>query len=877
MVKRPDPLPVDGSTNEEDRSRDAGLSPGGPSLDGPSLDGPSLDGANRIVTPSDRVELLQAIPEDVVDTPRGLALTRFQSEVVKHHRNVGQICGLHEIPAQEADWAEIPEALDPRWREYLKEQGIERLYRHQERSISLALERKNVLTVSSTASGKTLCYNIPVLEDFLREKETYALYLFPTKALAQDQNRVLSEMISRLGLEVEAGVFDGDTEPTVRKRLKKKGRIILTNPDMLHQAILPHHGGWVGLFSGLSTVVIDEVHSLRGIFGSNVASVLRRLRRIAAHYGASPRFLCASATVSNPAEHAERLIGEPVEVVDEDGSPRGKKTIVLWNPPLFQRPDGTEGRKGPVSVATRLLPELLRREIRTICFASARSTVELILRYVWDKLKGNRTTNSLASKLEAYRAGYLPKERREIEGRLFSGDLLGVVSTNALELGIDIGGLDACLLVGYPGSVASFLQRSGRAGRRAQSSLVVFIARPEPIDQFFMRHPDAFFGRSPENAIIEPSNPYILTKHLICAAYELPLSDADAELFGEDLPGVLRLLAEEDRLRESDGRWYYVDRNYPAKDVKLRTVHDENFTIYELNAQEIVGELDYVAALMSLYEGAVYIHRSETHIVEELDYENQIARIRKGETGYYTQALEQKRVTVDEEFETGEWRDCRLSLGEVTVETRITGFKKVRFHTVENIGYGDVDLPPILLETVALYIDIPEEMAKQAMKFGSDFFHSGLQGIGRLYSSLMPFFVMADPGDIDYFLDGRRLYFYDLYPGGIGYSEKAYEIFEKILEATLEHLKQCDCKAGCPSCVLPTSTRYEIASEPTIKEFPFPKEAARYFLHLLLQLELYEPQLAPIEMPAAERQVPEPPKLDAKTVGKVKRALKRIK
>lgn len=804
------------------------------------------------------------------------SLEAFSREVLRARSHAAQICGIHEIEPRAGETRPLPATLDPRWHPYLEKRGIRELWTHQERAIELAREGRNVLVVTSTSSGKTLCYNVPILDAYLRGEGGYALYLYPTKALAQDQMRVLDEMIRGLEIGIEAGVYDGDTDPAARRRLKRRGRLILTNPDMLHQAILPHHGGWVGLFSGLRTVVIDEIHSLRGIFGSNVACVIRRLRRIAEHYGASPRFLCASATVANPAEHAERLIGLPVEVVDDDGSPRGRKTFVLWNPPLYRRPDGSEGRKGPVSVAVRLLPELLRRHVRAICFAGARSTVELILRYTWDRLKRSTTTQPLAARLEAYRAGYLPAERREIERRLFSGELLGVVSTNALELGIDIGGLDACVMVGYPGSVASFLQRAGRAGRRARNALVIFVASPEPIDQYFMRHPESFFDRSPESAIAEPENPYILTKHLICAAYELPLGDEDARFFGRHLAGILRLLADEDRLRESEGRWIYVDRRYPARDVKLRTVADENFTIYELTSNQIIGELDYVAALMSLYEGAVYIHRSETHIVEELDVENQIARIRKGETGYYTQSLARKRVTVDEEEESAPWRRATLSLGDVTVETRITGFKKVRFHTTENIGYGDVELPPILLETVALWLDVPADLVREAMTFGADFFHSGVQGVGRLFASLMPFFVMADPGDVDYFLDGHRLYVYDLYPGGIGYAEKAHEIFEKILEATLEHLVACECRAGCPSCVLPASTRHEIDSEPTVLEYPFPKEAARFLLHALLEKEPYVPRLEPKAAVARPPVVEPVDTIDPRVARRVRRVLKHL-
>jgi len=836
--------------------------------------------------------------------PRQGALDEFYDDVVRRPRNAEQVRWVEDLPARDARTAPFPERLDPRIAGLLRARGIDELYAHQARAIDLALDGENVVVVTGTASGKTLCYNIPVLDRFLRGGGGHALYLFPTKALAQDQMRVLAEMIDELGLDIEAGVFDGDTDPAMRRRLRRRGRVILTNPDMLHQAILPHHGGWVGLFSGLETVVVDEIHSLRGIFGSNVACVLRRLRRIAKHYGARPRFIGASATVANPGEHAERLIGEPVRVVDDDGAPRGRRTFVLWNPPLFRRPDGSEGRKGPVSVAVKLLPELLRREVRSICFAGARNTVELILRYTWDRLRGHKATRELAEKLEAYRGGYLPAERRQIEARLFRGDLLGVVSTNALELGIDIGGLDASLLVGYPGSVASFLQRAGRAGRRARRSLVLFIAGTEPIDQFFMRHPESFLERSPESAIIEAENPYILTKHLICAAYELPLSMDDAEIFvdtrevaaggdpadsglgaglgaggsrlgSEGLRGLLEVLVDADRLRGgADGKWYYVERDFPAARVKLRTVGEENFTIYELDAAQVVGELDYVAALLSLYEGAVYIHRSETHVVEELDVENQIARIRKQDTGYYTQALCQKRVTVDEEASSAVWRVARLSAGDVTVETRITGFKKVRFHTVENVGYGEVDLPPIILETVAVWLDLPEAMAVAAMEHGADFFHAGVEGIGRLFANLMPFFVMADPRDVDYFIDGRRLYFYDLYPGGIGYAEKAHEIFERILIATLEHLVACECAAGCPSCVLPASTRHEIGSESKVAEYPFPKEAARYVLHRLLEMEPWVPRLDPVDFGERSHPIESRERLDPTIERKVRRALR---
>ncbi|MBI4585477.1 MAG: DEAD/DEAH box helicase [Planctomycetes bacterium] len=821
-------------------------------------------------------------------------IAQFIEEVLRSPKNAAQIEWLEHQPARPARFAEESGGdgggeggpredfygLDGRLKKRLQERGIDRLYSHQAQAIRRIQSGANVVVVSGTASGKTLCYNLPVLDHFLRGGKGYALYLFPTKALAQDQMRTLEELLSGLGLEVEAGVFDGDTEPALRLRLRRSGRIIFTNPDMLHRTILPHHGGWAGLFTGLRFVVIDEIHSLRGIFGSNVANVLRRLRRLAAHYGSKPQFIAASATIANPREQAERLAGEPFEVVDEDGSPRGERTYVFWNPPVEERPDGSRYRKGPLSVAVRVLPELLQRGIRTIGFCQARSTVELILRYVWDRLKGNASTRPLAEKLESYRAGYLPQERRQIEKRLFRGELLGVVSTNALELGIDIGGLDAALMVSYPGTIASFRQRAGRAGRRSGRSLVVLIGGSEPIDQYFMRHPEAFFEKSPESAVIESDNPYILTKHLVCAAYELPLGDQDADLFAggdrKTLRGILQLLGEAGQLREAEGKWHYIENDFPARKVKLRTVGEENFTIYESGNQRIIGELDYVAGLLSLYEGAIYIHRSETHFVEELDVTNQIARLRKDDSGYYTQALCQKKVRADEKIEARPWRQTALELAEVTVETRITGYKKVRFNTAENIGYGEVALPPIILETVALHLDIPQEMVERAMRFGADFFQSGLHGLSRLFTSLMPLFVMADPRDIDYFIDGRRIFVYDLYSGGIGYAEKAYERFEEILAAALDHLTACRCPSGCPSCVLPAFSSYEIAMEPSIKEFPYPKEAARCLLHDLLEKEPYLPRLEPGVVGPREAAIETREPIDPRLAGRVRRALKQL-
>jgi len=469
-----------------------------------------------------------------------------------------ELVARHTLPARPAIPAQKVPALDGRIIEHLKTTGTWPLYRHQARSIERSLAGEDVVIASSTASGKTLCCTLPVIDAMVREPGAHALLLYPTKALSQDQHRHLRGVIDGMGLELETGIYDGDTEPTMRRRLRRSGRIVLTNPDMLHASVLPNHGGWGGFFGNLRYVVIDEVHTLRGIFGSHVSAVLRRLRRICRHHGSDPVFIAASATIRNPGEHVERLIGREVTVVEDDGSPRGHKEVVLWNPPVVERNDGTLTRRGPTSVAVRLLPELVRRGLRTICFARTRNSVELILRYIRERAKGAIDREEVADRIEPYRAGYLPTERRRIESSLFDGKLGGVVSTSALEVGIDVGGLDGCIIVGWPGSVCSFLQQAGRAGRRQGESLVFMIAGLDPIDQWFVRHPESLFGSSPENAVIETDNPYIVARHLICAAYELPVTAEDADLLGAEVTAMCTILQEEKRLA---GRgWSMVPR-----------------------------------------------------------------------------------------------------------------------------------------------------------------------------------------------------------------------------------------------------------------------------------------------------------------------------
>jgi DEAD/DEAH box helicase domain-containing protein len=782
-----------------------------------------------------------------------------------------ELVAIRTIEARPAVAAtEIP-PIEQRLIDHLQSRQIWPLYSHQAEAMKAVLDGENIVVASSTASGKTLCSTVPVLDAMIRDPGAHALFLYPTKALSQDQHRHLRDMIDGIGLTLETGIYDGDTEPVTRRKLRRSGRIILSNPDMLHVSILPNHGGWAALFANLRYVVIDEVHTLRGIFGSHVASVIRRLRRICRHHGSDPVFIAASATIANPGEHVERLIGKPVRTIVEDGAPRGRKHIVLWNPPLIQRDDGTTSRRGPLSVAVRLLPELVRRGMRTICFARTRNSVELILRYIRERARGAGDRQQVADRIDAYRGGYLPSERRHIESKLFGGDLGGVVTTNALEVGIDVGGLDGCIVVGWPGSVCSFMQQAGRAGRSHGESLVFLIAGQDPIDQWFIRHPETLFGSSPENAVIETDNPYIVARHLICAAYELPLSGDDADLMGAEVEGMCTVLQEENRLCEAGGQWYLSSDEYPAAAVRLRTTSEENFTILEMGPDRIIGELDYVAAMVSLYEGAIYIHRTETFIVEQMDHVNCLVKIRRTDTGYYTQALTQKRVTVTEEWSKRKQPGATLRLVEVEVRTRITGFKKIRFHSIENIGYGEVDLPPLELDTVSHQIQLDRETIQAAERFGTGFLRSAMHGVARLFRDLLAIRAMCDPNDLDHHVDADLMNIYDLYPGGIGYSELGHEKHMEVLEDVLEAVVQCDCAAGCPSCVLPGSARVESVLEKEVMEYPYPKEATRWLIHRLTGRKEYQPDLTgvPATMPVPPTR-PEP-LLDDRTERKVRK------
>lgn len=707
----------------------------------------------------------------------------------------------HTIPPREAKLVEMPESLHPKIREALAAKGIHQLYTHQGAAFEAATAGKHVAAVTPTASGKTLCYNLPVLQQLMADDSSRALYLFPTKALAQDQVAEMQEYVDHMEVDLKTHTYDGDTPPTVRQAIRNAGHIVVTNPDMLHSAILPHHTKWVKLFENLKYIVIDEVHSYRGVFGSHVANVIRRLKRICRFYGSKPVFICASATIANPKEHADRLIGEQTVLIDNNGAPAGEKHFVFYNPPVVNQQLGI--RRSSVLETQKLAALLLRNGIQTIVFARSRVRVEILLTYLQDLVKNELGTKSI----RGYRGGYLPKLRREIERGLRSGEIRGVVSTNALELGIDIGQLQACVLNGYPGSIASVWQQSGRAGRRQGSSITFLVASSNPLDQYIIQNPRFFFERPPEEARIHPDNLLILLDHVKCAAYELPFEMN--EQFGEEpLVDLLEFLQEERVLHRVKDRWHWMAQSFPASNISLRSAAQENFVIIDVTeGSRVLGEVDRFSAPTLIHEEAIYIHEGVQYQVEKLDYEEKKAWVREVSVDYFTDAnmaVELTVLHVDREREHGA---LSRYYGEVTVNAKPTIFKKIKLRTHENIGSGPIHLPEEELHTSAYWFTLSEKAA--AGKSANDM-QFALLGLANVLVHIAPLYLMCDPQDIRVVPQVKSkhdklptIYFYDRYPGGIGLAERLFEIHGELLKEATEVITSCSCLSGCPACVGP--------------------------------------------------------------------------
>jgi len=714
-----------------------------------------------------------------------------------------QIAHIQRIPPRDATFGKVDRPLHPALQSRLESLGISSLYSHQAIAVNAARCGKHVMVATASASGKTLCYNLVVLEAVLNDRSSRALYLFPTKALAQDQLRSLNQLACPELISVgECATFDGDTPQSERPGIKRRARVVLTNPDMLHLGILPNHKSWSSLLRSLKYVVIDEAHVYRGVFGSHVANILRRLRRLCAFYGSNPQFVCCSATIANPDEHAEKLVGLPCEVISEDGSPHGGKSFVFWNPPVID--EAKTSRRSSNSEATFLFAELIRNNIRSLVFARTRRLTELIYLYSREQLG-----SPLAQQIKPYRAGYLAEDRRQIERELFDGHLLGVVATTALELGIDIGDLEATVLTGYPGSISSTWQQAGRSGRGSGGSLSFLIAQDNPLDQYFMHHPDLFFQKNFENALINSENVNILKPHLVCAAWEKPLSDNDGKFFGAAFDGATSELEREGRLRRGDGRWYLSPTvAHPAREVNIRSTLDRNYAIIDASrGYELLEAVEASVAFFQIHPGAIYLHQGEPYLVNELDLGNHVAVVTPATVPYYTQARELTDLTI---LRTEREKTClntKVCLGEVDVTNTVVGFSKKRQFTEEIIGEEPLDLPPQRFLTQALWFDLPQEAVDRVAEAGLDF-AGGLHAAEHATIAMLPLFALCDRNDIGgvstpFHPDTGKaqVFIYDAYPGGVGIAEKGFEIMTELWSATLKAINTCPCQEGCPSCV----------------------------------------------------------------------------
>jgi DEAD/DEAH box helicase domain-containing protein len=769
-----------------------------------------------------------------------LTLDEWVSRLKKNKSFLHSAAAIVDIPEKTGNWEDYPSWVNPQLQSVLKKHGMEKLYKHQAQAIRFIRNGKDVVLVTPTASGKTLCYNLPVLQSILEEPETRALYLFPTKALAQDQMHEIYNLITDLKADIKTFTYDGDTPDDARQAIRKQGHVVVTNPDMLHAGILPHHTKWQKLFVNLKYIVIDELHIYRGIFGSHFANVIRRLVRICRFYGANPVFICCSATVANPREHAEKILEREVALLDKSGAPTAAKTFILYNPPLVNRELGI--RQSAMTPARKIATDLIKNDIQTIVFATSRLNVEVLTKYLKDKFVRIKPQDDHF--VTGYRGGYLPNLRREIESGLREREVMGVISTNALELGIDIGNLEACIMAGYPGSIASTWQQAGRAGRRSGRSLAILIARSNPLDQFIMENPDYFFSLSPEHCRINPDNLLILLHHIKSAAFELPFEKGET-FGGENLEELLRYLEEKGVLHQTNDRWHWAAESYPADEVSLRSINPENVVVVdttEAGNHKVIAEVDWDSAFTAVHDGAIYMLASEQYHVDKLDLEGKKAYVRKVDSDYYTDAMTYTNVRVIDSFENHHDPGAIVEHGEVQVVRKVVGYKKIKFYTSENLGYGDVNLPEKDMHTTSYWFTIPRDRLRQ-LGFTAEEIIDGLSGLSYTLHHLSAMYLMADTHDIDHTVGDKSgewfvnqgkggriitsfgsghpesltdkaglridefdptIFIFDAYPGGIGFSELLYREHDNLLSAVRSLIEKCSCAYGCPSCVGPT-------------------------------------------------------------------------
>jgi DEAD/DEAH box helicase domain-containing protein len=712
-------------------------------------------------------------------------------------RRDGRIVAESSEEERRARPVALPKALDPGFAEALRRGGIERLYTHQLEAFEAAA-RSNLAITSGTASGKSLAFNLPVLDGIAREPKRRALYLYPTKALAQDQARKLARLRPP-GLR--EAIYDGDTPREERPAIRRRNNLVLTNPDMLHVGILPNHKSWGDFFANLEWVVVDEAHTYRGVFGSHVASVLRRLRRVARAYGSEPRFLLASATIANPIELAERLVGAPFELIDDDGAPRAGREVAMWNPPLIDKATGV--RRSALGEAADLLAELVSQGVRTICFLKSRRGIELIQRFARENLKA-RGKPELAARIAPYRGGYTPQQRREIEERLSSGELLAVVATDALELGIDVGELDAAICVTFPGTVASLRQMWGRAGRRRRG-LAVYVAGQDALDQFFCRHPEEFLERPVEAAILDPDNEQIAARHLVAAAYELPLSDEDEEIFGPGWRERAERLQAAGELRGAGGRLVPRRTGFAASRIALRSASADSVAVIERESGEMLGLVEAERAFTTIHPGAIYLHLGRSYEVERLDIEERRAIVSSFDGDWYTRPKKETDIYIERTHEQRRVAGVELNFGEVSVSEQVIAFQRVSISDQEPIDIVALELPEQSFVTQALWYVLPERLSGA---LPPDVLLGALHATEHGQIAVLPLIAMCDRWDIGglstnvHFQTGRStIFIYDGHPGGVGIAQRGYERFERLLGDAERLIAECPCDSGCPSCV----------------------------------------------------------------------------
>ena len=732
----------------------------------------------------------------------------FLNDLRRRSAYQDQIVHARFLPGRAARFGTLGRALHPDLKTWLDANAIERLYTHQVAAVDAIRRGEHVAVVTSTASGKTLCYNLPVIDALLADPEARALYLFPTKALAQDQ----VDTVREFGLPaISVATYDGDTPQRERRPIRERARLLLSNPDMVHLGILPQHFRWKAFLHRLRFVVIDEMHVYRGVFGSNVANVIRRLRRLCRFHGSNPQFICTSATTANPEEFAARLLGLPVTVIDDDGAPSGPKWFALWNPPLINGERSAAARKSALGEATGLFADLVGQGVRTIAFTKARKITELIARYAGARLR--EESPELAGRISPYRAGYLPEDRRRIERRLFDGDLLGVVSTSALELGIDVGGLDAAVLVGFPGTIASMWQRAGRARRGTEPSLAVLIAQDDALDQYLMRHPDYLFERPCEHAVIDPTNSYILTRHLRCAAAEIALIEPDLQLFGERARDLVGSLVETGELAPRRGRWHWTGKGrYPAQEVDIRSASGPAFRIVipprsVASPRRTIGTVESARVFEQAHPGAVYLHQGDAYLVTELDMAGRMVRVSPAAVEYHTQPKTTIDLTIRRPQASRPWGPTTMQFGEVEVTTHVLGFARKQLFSDTVLGIEPLDLPPQSLQTTAFWFEIPDDLERRVREAGLDF-AGGIHALEHAAIGVLPLFAMCDRWDIggvSYPAHPQTgtpvIFIYDGYPGGVGITEKGYALVDALMTATREVIEACPCDSGCPSCI----------------------------------------------------------------------------